>query len=179
MEYVTWLWLFTIHAATNNLCFNVFFYLHQDGENNHEMTLVLFFRLTYSNGTMVTGPAGNKQQASAAPDFCHMFFDATEYDLACFKVDTSTHCVHHRLWLLEDFFLHEGAVVAWGNRRKWINNQLQCIMLKKQIQYTGLNWYNLPHSAACIHTVSEFLPSDIFAPVSPDRGLSAQLWYLW
>ena len=67
---------------------------------------------TYSNGTVVAGTASNEEQPATPPDLTHVVHDATQLHLVLLKVHSAPHGVHHRLGLLEDLFLHEGAVVA-------------------------------------------------------------------
>lgn len=44
----------------------------------------------------------------------------TNQTCVVFKVDSSSHGIDHRLWLLKDLLLHKGAVVACGGK---IRNQ--------------------------------------------------------
>ena len=66
---------------------------------------------TYSYGTVVTCSTSNEHEASATPYLSNVFFKATKEYFIFLKVNTTSHGIHHRIWLFKNFFLHKGAVV--------------------------------------------------------------------
>ena len=81
----------------------------------------------YSNGAVETGSTSDEEQPAAATDLIHVLLQTSEHDLIGVKVDPSSHGVHHRLGLLEDFFLHVRLEVTCTKVEdkltlKWQNN---------------------------------------------------------
>lgn len=62
---------------------------------------------------MVTSTTCYKNQTAAPSNLSHVICNASQDNFLCVKVHPAPHGVKHRLWLLEDLFLHEWAEVAW------------------------------------------------------------------
>ncbi len=90
---------------------------------------------TYSHSTVVTGTTGNEEKSPTSSDLADIILDTSEHHLVCVKVDSTSHCVHDRFWLLKDLLLHEGAEVSWNIEGK----------LFKHLQVYNLRSYEFWH----------------------------------